>query len=76
MIYGYKLHDLPGKKCVALVDIVGQNCNGISRGTICTIVQATRAGLTVCTEKCTHCGQKTYIKNAHRKNFRIIDEKI
>lgn len=65
---------LRGKKALCLVDIVNKGGHGVSAGSIVTIVDVVRGrGLKIKTEKCTHCGQYTYISGVSREKLELID---
>lgn len=65
---------LRGRKARCLVDLVNGGGHGVSAGSMVTITAVVRGhGLTIKTEKCTHCGQYTYISRVPREKLELIE---
>ena len=70
----YKGTELKGKKAKVDCDIRNGGGQGISAGSIVTIVNVVRGkGLTIKTEKCPHCGQYAYITGVSREILTLLE---
>ena len=68
----YRSTELIGRKCRPVHDIVNGGGQGVSKGTICTIVAA-HYGVTIQTERCPCCGQFAVISRVDRRELDLID---
>ena len=69
----YKGYELVGKKAKPVRDIANGAGQGISKGSIVTIVDA-HYNLTIQADKCPCCGQFTRISGVKRHDLEIIEE--